>query len=190
MGTTDLKLLELVFKHTDIEVLKARDSSVTEVRLEGLLESLKEKLSSPGGEVEDGLILYTDGTSRGNPGEAGIGVVLKNKANKTIEEVGQFIGETTNNVAEYRALVEGLKRALARGTKGVEIFSDSELLVRQINGEYRVKSASLLPLYQEAMEILNGLSRWKIVHIPREKNARADALANMAIDSQKTRLKS
>ena len=186
MGTTDLtdlEVLELVFHSVDIETLRAKDPSITEGRLKGLLDSLQEKLGSNSGE---GIILYIDGASRGNPGKAGIGVVLKDKENKVIEEVGQYIGETTNNVAEYRALLEGLKRALARGgVTGVEIFSDSELLVRQIHGEYRVKAQSLLHLYMEAMKLLNNLTRWKITHIPREQNSRADALANMAIDSQK-----
>ncbi|HHT9121120.1 MAG TPA: ribonuclease HI family protein [Candidatus Hypogeohydataceae bacterium YC41] len=183
MGTIDLELLELVFKSVDIQTLRAKDPSITEEKLEGLLNSLKEKL---GTNSKEEIILYIDGAARGNPGKAGIGVVLRDKKNKVMEEMGKYIGETTNNVAEYRALLEGLKMALARGAKGVEILSDSELVVRQIQGEYQVKSRSLLPLYQEAMKLLNNLSHWEIAHIPREQNTRADALANMAIDSQNT----
>lgn len=189
MGTTDLEVLELVFRSVDMETLRARDPSITGERLRGLLDSLKGKLGSDVASVSDGLpaeeiILYIDGAARGNPGRAGVGVVLRDKRGKVIEEAGQYIGETTNNVAEYRALLEGLKRSLARGVKGVEIFSDSELMVRQINGKYRVKSPSLLHLYMEAMKLLSSLTHWKIAHIPREQNSRADALANMAIDSQ------
>lgn len=194
MGTTDLEVLELIFQGVDIETLRAKDPSITEGRLKGLLDSLKELLgsddcpeSTSGGRRGGGeIVLYIDGAARGNPGKAGIGIVLKDKRDKVVEEVGQYIGETTNNVAEYRALLEGLKRVLARGAKVVEIFSDSELLVRQINGRYRVKSQSLLPIYMEAMKLLNGLTHWKIAHVPREHNSRADTLANMAIDSQNT----
>jgi ribonuclease HI len=183
MGSTDLEVLELVFEAVDLESLRAKDPSITEGRLKGLLRSLKEKLGSEDGREE--VILYIDGAARGNPGKAGIGVVLRDKGSNVIEEIGKYIGETTNNVAEYRALLEGLKKAIAKGAKGVEILSDSELLVRQIQGEYRVRAESLLPLYKEAMEMLNSLRHWKIAHIPRERNSRADALANMAIDSQK-----
>lgn len=187
MGTTDLEVLELVFRSVDMETLRAKDPSITGERLRDLLGSLKGKLGS---DVESAppteeIVLYIDGAARGNPGKAGVGVVLKDKRGKVIEEGGQYIGETTNNVAEYRALLEGLKRSLARGVKGVEIFSDSELMVKQINGEYRVKSQSLLHLYMEAMKLLSSLTHWKIAHIPREQNSRADALANMAIDSQR-----
>ncbi|HHT9141072.1 MAG TPA: ribonuclease HI family protein [Candidatus Tripitaka californicus] len=187
MGTTDLEVLELVFRSVDMETLRARDPSITGERLRGLLDSLKGKLGSDVASAlpTEEIVLYVDGAARGNPGKAGIGVVLRDKRGKVIEEAGQYIGETTNNVAEYRALLEGLRRSLARGVKGVEIFSDSELMVRQINGKYRVKSPSLLHLYMEAMKLLNNLTHWKIAHIPREQNSRADALANMAIDSQK-----
>ncbi|HHT9154319.1 MAG TPA: ribonuclease HI family protein [Candidatus Tripitaka sp. YC43] len=190
MGTTDLEVLELVFRSVDMETLRAKDPSITGERLRGILDSLKGKLGSGVASTSDGppieeVVLYVDGAARGNPGKAGIGVVLRDKRDKVIEEAGQYIGETTNNVAEYRALLEGLKRSLARGVKVVEIFSDSELMVRQINGKYRVKSQSLLHLYMEAMKLLSSLTHWKIAHIPREQNSRADALANMAIDSQK-----
>ena len=190
MGTTDLEVLELVFRSVNTETLRAKDPSITGERLRGLLDCLKGKLGSDVASTSDGppteeVVLYVDGAARGNPGKAGIGVVLRDKRDKVIEEAGQYIGETTNNVAEYRALLEGLKRSLARGVKRVEIFSDSELMVRQINGKYRVKSPSLLHLYIEAMKLLSSLTHWKIAHIPREQNSRADALANMAIDSQK-----
>ncbi|MDI6760141.1 MAG: ribonuclease HI family protein [Candidatus Brocadiaceae bacterium] len=186
MGTTDLEVLELVFRSVDMETLKAKDPSITGERLRGLLDSLKGKLGAGVASAlpTEEIVLYVDGAARGNPGKAGIGVVLRDKRDKVIEEAGQYIGETTNNVAEYRALLEGLKRSLARGVKGVEIFSDSELMVKQINGEYRVKSQSLLHLYMEAMKLLSSLTHWKIAHISRERNSRADALANMAIDSQ------
>ncbi len=191
MGITDLEVLELVFKSVDIETLRAKDPSITEGRLKDLLDSLKEKLGPDGkasvssGRTPEEIILYIDGAARGNPGKAGIGVVLRDKRHNVIEEAGEYIGETTNNVAEYRALLEGLRRVLSRGAKEVKIFSDSELLVRQLKGRYKVKSPSLLPLYGEVIKLLGKLTRWEIVHIPREQNFRADALANAAIDSQK-----
>ncbi len=126
--------------------------------------------------------LYTDGASRGNPGEAGGGVVLKNGS--TCEKSFYF-GRKTNNEAEYLALIEGLKLALSRGAKKLVVFMDSQLAVRQMRGEYRVKSKNILPLWKEARELAGRFEHIEFRHIPRSMNSRADALANEAIDLAK-----
>jgi ribonuclease HI len=128
------------------------------------------------------LILHTDGAARGNPGPAGIGIVIRAEDGTTLAELGEYIGEATNNVAEYRALMRALEEAWRLGADSVEILADSELLVRQINGEYRVRHPNLVPLYAEVIEKLKGFSSFSIVHVPRKENARADALANWALD--------
>jgi len=130
----------------------------------------------------DSLVLYIDGAARDNPGPAGIGVVAK-AGRHVVSEIGEYIGRTTNNVAEYRALIRALEEAKARGATTVEIRSDSELLVRQLRREYKVKSPDLSPLYLEANRLLTSFSRYTVTKIPRGENAAADALANRAIDA-------
>jgi len=128
------------------------------------------------------LVLHTDGASRGNPGPAGVGVVLSDADGRVLAEVARFLGETTNNQAEYAALLEGLRQALELGAEEVLVRSDSELLVRQILGEYHVRNPKLRPLFETAKELLRRFRSWRIEHVPREANARADELANLAID--------
>lgn len=129
------------------------------------------------------LILYIDGGSRGNPGRAGAGVSIRTDRGRTVFEAGFFLDRMTNNMAEYNALLKGLDAADRAGATELEIISDSELLVRQINGDYRVKSPTLLPLFEQALVRLHKLSRWRLRHVRREENRRADALANRAMDS-------
>ncbi len=129
------------------------------------------------------LRLFVDGAARGNPGPAGVGMVVQDGRGKTIAEIGEFLGRATNNVAEYRALIRALQEARARGADEIEVRSDSDLLVRQINGSYRVRSPHLAPLHHEAQELLNAFRRWRVVFVPRSANATADALANQAIDA-------
>lgn len=129
------------------------------------------------------LRLFVDGAARGNPGPAAIGVVVQDGRGRVIAEVGETLGETTNNVAEYRALLRGLREARKRKADDLEIRTDSDLLVRQINGTYRVKSPHLIPLHGEAIAALGAFRRWRIAHIPRTDNAAADALANKALDA-------
>ncbi len=131
------------------------------------------------------LIIHIDGGARGNPGPAAAGVVIQNAQNSQyLHEAGYFLGRTTNNVAEYQGLLHGLKNAADLGAESVQIHSDSELMVRQINGEYRVKSAHLRPLHDEAQSLLNHFAHWTIQHVCREQNKLADDLANRAIDAQ------
>jgi ribonuclease HI len=129
------------------------------------------------------LALYIDGASRGNPGPAGIGVVIKDPAGRTVAEISEFIGRGTNNVAEYRALIRGLEEAANLGARTVTVRSDSELLVRQLKGEYKLKSPDLSPLHLEAHRLLKGFGRTSVERIARGENAAADALANRALDA-------
>lgn len=131
------------------------------------------------------IVIYTDGGARNNPGPAGVGVVIY-EGDKKIAEVKQYIGQATNNFAEYEALIAGLTEAKKRGLAGksIEIRMDSELIVKQFLGEYQVKEETLWPQYMKAHNLLVAhFKNHSFVHIPREKNAEADRLVNEAIDS-------
>lgn len=128
------------------------------------------------------LILQCDGAAKGNPGPAGIGVVLyQNNENEPLVALGEFIGNATNNVAEYKALVRGLSEALGRGADTIEVRTDSELMARQVQGRYKVNSPQLAPLHAEATALLGRFASAKIVHVLRGKNALADKLANQGV---------
>ncbi len=128
------------------------------------------------------LIVLIDGASRGNPGPSGIGVVIQDPRGRVLKEVAEYIGHGTNNAAEYRALLKALEEAKTMEAQAVEIRSDSDLLVSQLTGTYKVKSPELSALYREAMQLLRSFSRWTARHVARGQNAAADALANQAID--------
>jgi ribonuclease HI len=130
------------------------------------------------------FFIHADGASRGNPGEAGAGAVISDARGRTIKELKCSLGLTSNNVAEYRALILALEKALELGARSVTVFLDSELVVRQVRGEYRVREPHLKILYQRAKEILNQFSQFSILYIPREENRRADQLANEAVDQR------
>jgi ribonuclease HI len=125
-----------------------------------------------------------DGASRGNPGAAGFGIHVTNPDGTEVASLFGYLGTATNNVAEYQALIHGLRFALARGAASVEVFSDSELLVRQIEGRYRVKNPGLKPLHREAQSLLARFTSARVAHVPREENREADALANRAVDER------
>lgn len=127
--------------------------------------------------------IYTDGASRGNPGEAGAGVLITGD-NGSQESITRYLGKATNNVAEYTAALLGLERALNLGATRVTLYADSELLVKQLNGQYRVKNSGLIPLYTRARELIAKIGRVEVYYIPRGKNKEADALANKAIDEK------
>ena len=126
------------------------------------------------------LTLFIDGASRGNPGHAGIGIRIEADG-KLLKEYCEYIGCTTNNVAEYRALIKGLEMAADSEANRVTVFSDSELVVRQMNGTYKVKSGGLLPLYQTAQMQSRTFDGFQIKHVRREQNKEADRLANQGI---------
>ncbi len=128
--------------------------------------------------------LFTDGASRGNPGQAGAGAVLLGADGEELAARAEYLGVCTNNVAEYRALLLGLDEALARGCQQLAISLDSELIVRQIQGKYKVKNETLLPLYAQVQQRLARLRNWSITHVLRAQNSRADQLANQGIDNR------
>ncbi|MFH1650744.1 MAG: ribonuclease HI family protein [Chloroflexota bacterium] len=128
------------------------------------------------------VIIRTDGASRGNPGPAAIGVTIKDPQGKLLATVSRRIGVTTNNQAEYRAIIAGLEKAVSLGAREVTAYADSELLVRQIQGRYRVRQAALRPLYQEIVQLAGALEKFTITHVTRDQNAEADLLANQALD--------
>lgn len=128
------------------------------------------------------LIIYIDGGARGNPGPAGIGVVILNDSGEKIKDVSRYIGETTNNIAEYNALLYGLEEALILKADEIKINLDSELIAKQIVGEYRVKDANLKPLFDRALNMLSSFKAFEIQHIDRSKNKEADKLVNIAIN--------
>jgi ribonuclease HI len=132
-----------------------------------------------GGEPE--LTICFDGASRGNPGNAAIGVVVL-KDGTPVREIAETIGRATNNVAEYRALLRGLDEAAALGARRVRICSDSELVVRQLSGQYQVRSADLAPLHRQARSRMRQFDEISVIYVPREENRGADALANRALD--------
>ena len=186
---SDRELLRAAYRHLDLHGLTADFPGIDEADVRALFRRLAAPLPEdksahrPGAHGDPtSFILYTDGGSRGNPGRAGYGVVLADRTDAIIAEACEAIGAATNNEAEYRGLIHGLELAAAHGAADLLIRSDSELIVRQINGQYKVKSARLRPLFEEARARLRRIPQWRMEHIPREANHRADMLANRAID--------
>lgn len=130
------------------------------------------------------LILRTDGAARGNPGPAALGIVIQTEGGEVVASEKAYLGRLTNNQAEYRALIAGLKAVAIYEPAVVLVKMDSELVVKQMRGEYRVKAPDLLPLYQEARRLVAGLPRVQFTHVPRAENHLADALANQALDER------
>lgn len=128
-----------------------------------------------------GCILFFDGACRGNPGPMGIGVVLLENGKK-VKEISKRIGKGTNNIAEWSALIEGLKMALAHGCRELEVRGDSQLIIRQVTGQYRVKSENLIPLYNEARRLSGNFEKIRFKWVNRDDNAFTDALSNRALD--------
>lgn len=126
-------------------------------------------------------MIFTDGGAEPNPGPGGIGVVIQNQRGETITTISRSVGRVTNNQAEYIAVITALEKAISLGFDEVEMHADSELIVRQINGRYKVKNANLKPLYQKVIELKSRIKRFTITHIPRNLNKEADRLAGEAI---------
>ena len=131
-------------------------------------------------------VIFTDGGSRGNPGKAAIGYIIKSEDEGTVYECGMNIGIATNNAAEYTAVLEALKTALDMGYDSVELYLDSQLVEKQIKGEYKVKSEDLMPLFSAVMKELRSFRSYTVTHVRREMNKRADKLVNEALDSEST----
>jgi ribonuclease HI len=134
------------------------------------------------------LIAYSDGGARGNPGPAGYGVVIKDESGKKIADLSEYLGHQTNNFAEYQGLIAALEYAIEHGHKALKVISDSELLVRQIKGIYKVKNSVLKDLHARAKELIAKLDWFSIEHVLRGKNSEADQLANDAMDKGMKRL--
>jgi ribonuclease HI len=141
-------------------------------------------LTAPGTD----LALHIDGASRGNPGEAAFGVHVEGPDGATVAELYGYLGQATNNVAEYEALLHALRYALGRGARRIAVFSDSELVVRQVTGAYRVKHPSMIPLHRAATALLARFEEAAVRHVRREQNRDADRLANRALDEKASKL--
>jgi ribonuclease HI len=131
------------------------------------------------------LVVHVDGGARGNPGPAAAAAVLSTPGGEVVDEAAETLGTATNNVAEYRGLLLGLRRARELGATEVDVVNDSELVARQVSGAYKVKNADLRALHAEALAALEGFERWSIRSVPRARNADADALVNQALDAQR-----
>jgi ribonuclease HI len=129
------------------------------------------------------LVVHVDGGARGNPGPAAAAAVVSTPDGDVLDEAHELLGVVTNNVAEYRGLLLGLDRARALGADEVEVVNDSELVAKQVNGEYKVKHPDMKPLHEAATKALGDFSRWRVRSVPRAQNAAADALVNQALDS-------
>ena len=185
---SDPELLRAVYRSLDWDKLvrdfpgvNLRDVKALFRRLAMLLPAAEAAVDT-GGDLVEEVIIHADGGSRGTPGPAGYGVVLHDCQGRVLAERGVFIGRATNNEAEYQGLIAGLKMARELGAASVSVRADSQLIVRQVNGEYRVRCAHLRPLYEEAHSLLESFATWRIEHIRREQNCRADELANQAMD--------
>ena len=132
------------------------------------------------------LTIYTDGGARGNPGPAGIGAVILDDKNKTVREISKYIGEATNNQAEYQALIAGLQAAQELGAAEVSVVMDSELIIKQLKQEYKVRDKNLGALFIRAWNLLHGFKKYSLRHVLRHKNKKADELVNRALDKNLT----
>lgn len=139
-------------------------------------------MAGPNQDTTDRALLYSDGAARGNPGPAGAGAILYGPNGDILASLTRYLGRATNNVAEYQALILGLSEALDQGLSRLSVRLDSELIVRQLDGAYRVKSPGLKPLYQKACTLLERFESVDVAHVPRAQNKEADHLANQAID--------
>jgi ribonuclease HI len=135
------------------------------------------------------LIIYCDGGSRGNPGPAGLGVVIYDGNKNKLFEISEFLGVATNNQAEYKGVLQAIKKAKELKAKELTFYLDSELIVKQMNGQYRVKNKDLLPIYMEIRKYILDFQKVEFNHVRREYNKEADALANMAMDANDDRRK-
>ncbi len=176
--------------HLTDEVLQEMFPDTDPQRIRDLL---LDKTTTPSSAATGGLAkikaanscrVFTDGASRGNPGPAGAGVVLLDDKGRELCTRAEYLGRCTNNVAEYRALILGLQAAREIGCMKPAVFLDSELIVRQVTGRYKVKNATLKPLFAEVQNLLQGFDSYTIVHVPRAQNSRADELANRGIDEK------
>jgi len=189
---TPAQLLLAIAEHETLErtcaALRGLTLEAARKLLRGAARQLQqEKLPLPEAKVPGAgraIRVYSDGAARGNPGPAGAGAVLTDSAGNVIARLGRYLGRQTNNVAEYEGLLLGLKHARELGYREVEVRADSQLLIRQLKGEYAVRHAGLKPLHAEALRVLRSFDRFDLQHVPREENALADEMSNRAIDEE------
>jgi ribonuclease HI len=132
------------------------------------------------------VLIHVDGGARGNPGPGAAACVVSSPEGETLLERSELLGTVTNNVAEYRALLLGLRAAAELGAEQVEVIGDSELIAKQVNGAYKVKHEAMKPLHREALGLLKGFASWSMRTVPRAQNAEADALVNATLDAGRT----
>jgi ribonuclease HI len=186
----DADILRHIAREEPLSATLKAFPGLTRERLARLLEKIADSQAvrnPPSPESNTGLWrvrVYSDGAARGNPGPSGAGAVLVEPGGQVVDRVGKYLGIQTNNYAEYMGLLLGLRRARELGIREIEVFADSELMIRQLGGRYQVRSSYLKPLYKEALKLLNDFSRVKLVHVPREMNAAADEMSNRAIDER------
>ncbi len=179
------RALQVLAETLDVEETLARVEGLSREALRAALLDAASRQAAPVTESRHRrVVVHTDGACRGNPGISGAGVVVAAEDGRVLSRIARFLGHMTNNMAEYTALLIGLKEAQRFGAEEVTVRSDSELLVRQLNGRYRVKNEALRILFDSATDILGSFKRWKAVHVPREQNREADRLANEAIDRE------
>lgn len=186
---SDATVLRFMAKHESLAATLDEFPSFTRQRLQKLLERAADAADGDGAAAAEApqfarLRVYSDGAARGNPGPSGAGAVLVEPNGQVVDRLGKFLGVQTNNYAEYMGLLIGLRRAAHLGVREIEVYADSELMIRQLGGRYQVKSPTLKPLYDEAVRLLNDFSRVKLVHVPREMNVAADEMSNRAIDER------
>ncbi len=190
----DKEILLEIARCLDIRLVKDKyrlgDQKIKKILTEAasaLPETEPERMSPELPEItgKRDFVIYTDGASRGNPGPAALGILIKDRLDEEVLRVGKTLGRMTNNQAEYQALIQALKLARDLTAEKVLIKSDSELMVKQMTGQYKVRNAKMLPLYKEAKQLSAGLKAFRITHIPRNENKIADLIANEALD-QKT----
>jgi ribonuclease HI len=190
------ELLEALSKHLSVERLLSDNPGLTRESISvlfkqaaaavgpGVINKAPAPAAAPKRSGAERLRMFTDGASRGNPGEAGIGILIEDESGHILKRLARYLGKATNNQAEYTALIDGLKAAAELGAEEVSVFADSELVVKQMKGEYKVKNADLQEKHGEAKRIAAGFKKIAYTYIPREKNREADALANEAIDKR------
>jgi ribonuclease HI len=192
VSITSAQLLLAIAEHETLEKTCAAVPGLTREAAREMLRASarqlqQEKLPPPERKAPEAgrtVRVYSDGAARGNPGPAGAGAVLTDAAGNVIARLGRYLGKQTNNVAEYEGLLLGLKHARELGYREVEVRADSQLLIRQLKGEYAVRHAGLKPLHAEALRLLRGFDRYHLQHVPREENALADEMSNRAIDEE------
>ncbi len=193
MIVTPAQLLLAIAEHEELERTCAALPGLTREAAQKLLRGTAQKLQQeklpleerkPAAATANVVRVFSDGAARGNPGPAGAGAVLTDSAGNVVARLGRYLGTQTNNVAEYEGLLLGLKHAQELGYRAVEVRADSQLLIRQLKGEYAVRHAGLKPLHAEALRLLRAFDKVDLKHVPREENALADEMSNRAIDEE------